>query len=230
MKAKNVLFSPTRSTSWATPSADVNSSFVTFLPEDSKLGKVKSTSFLLLKLCKSLWGFALNSLFLQTVYSNEHSFPTLRSVRGFFKAIQPLLSLLGGLGGRHNSGVTVMGMCCRQSTNPKSNSELCSAKGNSCLTPKVNCYFLIIYEGRIAIFMLHKAHQASIWFIFQEEVIHMLVRYTLKRWPQRLFPLYLSHCYCCVKGTPCDNKTLQVGLVIPPQSVLETSLETDILN
>lgn len=148
-------FFPTRSISWVTLSADVNSSFVAFLPEDSKLGKVKSTSFLLLKLCKSLWGFAISSLLLQTVYSKEHSFPTLRSTRGFLKAAEPLPSLLGGPGGRHDSGIVVTGTCWRRGTNPKSNSELCSAKGSSCLTPKINNCFLIISKGRIAISMPH---------------------------------------------------------------------------
>lgn len=80
-------FFPTRSTSWATSSVDVYSFFVEFPPEDSKLGKIKSTSFLLLKLCKSLWGFAINSFLLQTVYSKKHSFPTLRSTKCFLKAL-----------------------------------------------------------------------------------------------------------------------------------------------
>lgn len=156
MKPKNIIFSHQEwEKSWATPSIDVNSFFVEFLPEDSKLGKIKSTSFLLLKLCKSLWGFAISSLLLQTVYSKEHSFPTLRSTKGFLKAAEPLPSLLGGPRQRHNIGITVTGMCCRCGTNPKSNLECCSTKGSSCLTPKVNNCFLVIFKSRTSITIPH---------------------------------------------------------------------------
>lgn len=81
--------------------------------------------------------------------------PLVKVKQGFLKAAEQLPSLLQGPGQRHDSGIAVTGMCWGCGTNPKSSSEHCSAKGSSCLTPKINNCFLIIFKARIGISMPH---------------------------------------------------------------------------